>query len=185
VEGLNARREILRDQLSRATNRRSQLVSQLNERPGVPDEAREGIKQRLALVDERILQIEREQALTERLLSNAPPDVLAETHQPAHNQGPMVDEDDAVAAAFATFGLGVILTLFVGRMRRRMMRRRGQAMASGAPPLADDPRFERLSQAVEAMAEEVERIGEGQRFVTQLLAARRETPAVAAEAERR
>lgn len=43
--------------------------------------------------------------------------------------------------------------------------------------LADAARLERIEIAIEAMAVEVERISEGQRFVTKLLA-ERETPKV-------
>lgn len=38
--------------------------------------------------------------------------------------------------------------------------------------LATDARLERMEQAIEAMAIEIERISEGQRFVTRLLAER-------------
>jgi len=38
------------------------------------------------------------------------------------------------------------------------------------PPPADNERLERIERAIEAMAVEVERIAEGQRFVTRLLA---------------
>jgi len=181
VQGLRARREILRDQLTRASNRRGELVGQLRQESA--DEARAGVQQRLSLLDERILQIERDQAVTERLLSNASPEVLALTEQ-APRPGTTVDEDDAVLAAFTTFGLGIVLTLVVSRIRRRFGRRR-PAAAHVASVLPDDPRFERLTQAVDAIAEEVERIGEGQRFVTQLLAGRREPSVLGAEPERR
>jgi hypothetical protein len=154
-------------------------VSELNR--GLPEAAETGIEQRLALIDERILQIERDQAVTERLLSNAAPEVLAQTAAPRYQPG-MIDEDDAAAVAFGTFGVGIVLTLLVGRLRRRFGRRRGGA-ASAAAALPNDPRLEQLTQAVDAIAVEVERIGEGQRFVTQLLAGRRETPVMSGEGE--
>jgi hypothetical protein len=50
-------------------------------------------------------------------------------------------------------------------------------MTSAGTALPHDPRLERLALAVDAVAEEVERIGEGQRFVTQLLAGRQDMPA--------
>ena len=183
LQGLRTRRDILRDQLERATNRRAELVAQLDH--DGPAALRVGTQQRLTMLDDRILQIEREQAMTERQLANASPSVLAQTSEsPRH--GPVVDEDDAIASAFAAFIFGIVLTLVVARVRRRLARRRGGA--KGAPAtasaLADDPRFERLTQAVDAMAEEVERIGEGQRFVTQLLAERREPAALSGEARR-
>jgi hypothetical protein len=186
VRGLRERREILRDQLDRATNRREQLVNELNGENGqaLSPEARVGVQQRLQVLDERIIQLERDQAATERLLSNAPAAVLAQTAEP-RERGGMVDEDEAVGIAFSTFGLGILLTLVVGRVRRALARRRGGPVAAGQA-VADDPRIERLAHTVEAIAEEVERIGEGQRFVTQLLASQqqRETAALAGRVER-
>jgi len=181
VQGLHARRDILRDQLQRAMNRREELVAELNR--GLAPESREGIVQRMQLLDERILQIERDQAVTERLISGAPASVLASTQEEPRYQGATVSEEEAVFSAFAAFGVGIVITLVASRLRRRFGRRRADA-AGPALPLTEDPAFERLSQAVDAIAVEVERIGEGQRFVTQVLASRREAPALS-EVERR
>ncbi|WP_025409728.1 hypothetical protein [Gemmatirosa kalamazoonensis] len=190
LRGLRERREILRDQLERATNRRGQLVRTLDAQgdQALPQEARTGVQQRLDLLDARILQLERDQAVTERLIANAPPGVIAQTSFEDNREGQRVSEDDAAGMAVGTFTLGVFLTLaFVGLRRRRARKR---ARAAGGAPLAatpaDDQRIARLTQAVEAIAEEVERIGEGQRFVTNLLASRPD-PMVTApmEADRR
>ena len=197
VQGLRERRDILRDQLERATNRRQELVNELNpdgDQQQLPAEARTGIQQRLDVVDARILQIERDQALTERLLSNAPPGLLAQAAAIERQQemrGNMMDEDEAVGLAFGAFGFGALLMLVIGRIRGRLRRRRAAARGEStvAGVRTEDPRFDRLAQTVDAIAEEVERIGEGQRFVTQLLAQRQEAPApvlrAGAEAERR
>ncbi|CAN5265450.1 hypothetical protein BH23GEM2_BH23GEM2_22470 [soil metagenome] len=170
VQGLHARRDLLRDQLSRATNRREGLVSQMNR--GMSDDARAGMQQRLTLLDQRILEIERDQATTEQLLSNAPPELLAMTAS-SPSQGGMVHDDEAVAWAFLAFGVGVVITMVIGRWRRRRRARR-DAGKTPAPALGQDRRFDQLTQAVDAIAEEVERIGEGQRFVTQLLSERKQ-----------
>jgi hypothetical protein len=166
LQGLRSRREILRDQLSRASNRRDEVVRALRE--SEPDE-RAGLQERLRAIDERILQLERDQAATERQLSNAAPEVLAAAAQ--RSDADTVDtmpEGAAISLMGVSFGLGVLGTLAVGRVRRR---RRGPASAPAAHPAAlPDPRLEQLSRAVDAIAVEVERIGEGQRFVTQLLA---------------
>ena len=170
VAGLRQRREILRDQLSRASNRREELVSQLNE-TGNP-EARTGLQQRLTLLDERLLQIERDQALTEQLLANTPPEVLAITREAERAPGSGANDGEATAIAFMGFAAGIFLAWLIGKYRRRRSRKHQQL------ELPNDPRFERLNQAVDAIAEEVERIGEGQRFVTQLLSQRRESAAL-------
>jgi hypothetical protein len=190
VRGLRERRDILRDQLERATNRRDQLVREMDGQgegeQRISPEARAGIQQRLQVLDERILQIERDQAMTERLLSQTPPAVLASIAQEQRRVEQMVDEDEAIASAFGAFGIGIVLTLVIGRIRRRMVRRRGgPASAAVSVVNADDPRFDRLAHAVDSIAEEVERIGEGQRFVTQLLAQRSEARALSGDPDPR
>ena len=68
------------------------------------------------------------------------------------------------------------------KWERRLLERAG--VADLAPPAASAPRvspvarerderLERLEQAVDAIAVEMERVGEGQRFMTKLLAERR------------
>lgn len=50
--------------------------------------------------------------------------------------------------------------------------RLAELAAERARPPADDARLARLEQAVEAIAVEMERVGEGQRFLTRALAER-------------
>jgi hypothetical protein len=121
--------------------------------------------------------MERDQAAIERTLINTSPELLAETQvyeEPDYSN--FVDEDEAIGWAFTMFGFGIVLTLVVSRIRRRFGRKRAQAQAAAFTPA--DPRIDKLAEAVDAIAEEVERIGEGQRFVTNLLAERREPLAI-------
>ena len=79
--------------------------------------------------------------------------------------------DIAVAFFFtiAVIAIGVpIARAFARRMDRR-------SQASTPPELT--PRLDRMEQAIEAVAIEVERISEGQRFVTRLLSEGRALPA--------
>jgi len=83
--------------------------------------------------------------------------------------GRMIDPD-AVTAVFVLFCIGIIVPISIG-LARRLWRQ-------PAPPLPREsdlissPRLERLEQAVDSIAIEVERISEGQRFVTKLLSER-------------
>jgi hypothetical protein len=97
----------------------------------------------------------------------------------------MVHEDEAAGIAFGTFGAGIVLAMLVGRFRRRRSKTPPAAAQAAAMRLGDDPRIEQLTQTVEAIAEEVERIGEGQRFVTQLLASRPEAAVLRGEPQGR
>ncbi|MEJ7809489.1 MAG: hypothetical protein WKG32_03645 [Gemmatimonadaceae bacterium] len=59
------------------------------------------------------------------------------------------------------------------RTRERAIR---AELTRGRLPQDSDARFDQLQQAVDAMAVEVERISEGQRFATKLLADRARVP---------
>jgi cell division protein FtsB len=78
-----------------------------------------------------------------------------------------VEELFAVIGFFTlslSIGLGLALWITRGELWRLLAERR--------PAAASTDRLERLEQAVEALALEVERISEGQRFMTRLLADR-------------
>lgn len=66
--------------------------------------------------------------------------------------------------ATAHGGLAVLLGVGAERLRARRRGPRGGEVTIG------DERMERLENAIDAIAVEMERIGEGQRFVTKLLA---------------
>jgi hypothetical protein len=78
------------------------------------------------------------------------------------------DPDLAVAGGIA-ISLALVLPLSIA-YAIRMLRRNPVR----TPPRTEDfgPRFDRLEQAVDAIAIEVERVSEGQRFVTKILAER-------------
>ena len=168
VRGLRARREILSEELSSANQSRDELLGRL--RSADRDE-RPGLEQRLRVMDERILQLEQDVAISGRQLAATPSEVLAQTVEP-DRPGGMVDDDDAMGMMVGGFTFGLLVALVGSRIARRWRRRRGvpDASAAAAAAALADPRIDRLGQAVDAMALEVERIGEGQRFVTQLLA---------------
>jgi hypothetical protein len=71
----------------------------------------------------------------------------------------------------------------------RMLLRHKEKMANLSPPSdtrALDERLTRMEQSIEAMAIEMERVGEGQRFVTKLLADRAPSlPHESSDSERR
>ena len=58
----------------------------------------------------------------------------------------------------------------------RAFAQRGRSKGPVELPRQVDQRLERIEQAVDAIAIEVERISEGQRFTTKLLSDRAETP---------
>jgi hypothetical protein len=88
---------------------------------------------------------------------------------PPRNRQPSMDPD-AVTAIFIIFMLAVLMPLSIG-LARRLWRRGSASEARVADPMVA-PRLERLEQAVDAIAIEIERVSEGQRFITKILAER-------------
>jgi hypothetical protein len=78
-----------------------------------------------------------------------------------------VDEDIVVPIAF--FFSVIVMSIGIPLVRALVRRWDRQ---SSQPPIPPDTsaRLERIEQAIEAMSIEVERIAEGQRFVTRLMA---------------
>jgi hypothetical protein len=78
---------------------------------------------------------------------------------------------------------GVVLALVVLGIVRFWKRYTGRGKAPVAVPesAASSARLERMERGIEAIAIEVERISEGQRFVTNLLAESKQSAAIGAE----
>jgi hypothetical protein len=85
---------------------------------------------------------------------------------------PAVTRREAESAGIGAFVLMLPLVL---ALARRIWVRGGQRTQS-LVDFESSPRLARLEQAVEAIAVEVERIGEGQRFATKLLSERTADP---------
>ena len=82
-----------------------------------------------------------------------------------------MDEDIVIPIAGMVFVLTLVLGLpLVFAYIKRMSRSDREPIVSSSPDT--DRRLERIEHAIDAMAVEVERISEGQRFVTQLLSDR-------------
>jgi hypothetical protein len=81
----------------------------------------------------------------------------------------MTPEDTMVFAQFAfvtVTSLGALTGIGIG-VHSYLRRARRKELAA-APQYAEDDRLQRLEQAVDSIAIEVERISEGQRFLTRL-----------------
>ncbi len=172
IEGLRSRRSELVDQLNRASNRRGEV---LNDMRDASNPERAGLEQRLTALDSRMVQIEADIAATERALTNASPAMLGaaaqaeEAAELARRQAePPIDEE--VIGVMAFMAMVLLIPLVIAHTRRIWKR----PQPARALPPATEGRLERIEQAVEAIAVEVERVSEGQRFVTKLMSESRE-----------
>ena len=93
---------------------------------------------------------------------------------PPRGEGGIPREAVTISVAFFLTIAAIIIFLPVARAFARAMDRRS---APGQVPAEVSSQLEHLNQAVDAIALEVERISEGQRFTTRLLTEQRETTA--------
>jgi hypothetical protein len=163
MQQLRAHRDELSSQLSSVVGRRNSLSEQIRSAP--EGASRTGLEARIRLLDQRILQLETDIAATGRQIAAAPADLLEYTESRPSGGGDNF-EDGVAGGVFGTvFFFGIVYAF-------RRWRRRKHPKVAGAPAnlLTDSAqRLERVENAVEAIALEIERVGEGQRFVTKLL----------------
>jgi hypothetical protein len=163
VDALVRQRSELASQLSNVTNRRSELVQELRSAPdGV---ARTGLEDRMKILDQRIIQIESDLAITGQQLAAAPGDMVAfaTRDSPSSGGGDDWEEGMAVGTFFSLLAVALIWGF------RRFRRRKEKPARKSELPSDSAQRLERLEQGMEAIAIEIERVSEGQRFVTKLL----------------
>jgi hypothetical protein len=166
VNALRSQRSELSDQLISATDRRHELSEELKSAPA--GASRTGLEARIAVLDKRIVQLETDIASTGRQLSATPLMVL----NSAETGGGGGGGDDIPENVAAISGAFIALILFpLTIVLARNLWRRGSTFRAPAQQLTGDSgqRLERLEQGMEAIAIEIERVAEGQRFVTRLL----------------
>lgn len=172
VRELRATRSELSNQLTSAADRRQELAKELIGKQGAD---RAGIEQRIMVLDKRILQLESDIAETGRQLTGSPAALVSSTDEASMLGGLQPGQVTGISIVFTIFVL-FPLAIAAARLmwKRASAPRPSPALAEGAQ------RLERVEQAVDTIAIEIERISEGQRFVTRLLTENRGTSALGA-----
>jgi hypothetical protein len=174
IDALKARREELSNQLQSVDGRRSRLIRDLKTTGDAT--AIKGLENRLALLDSRQLQLETDLAQTGQLLSSASAGAITGTGTPTMIGG--LSRREVMTLSVMSIVL-IWAPLAVGAARAMMKR----ASRPGPSPTAfteTAQRLERIEGSVDAIALEVERISEGQRFVTKLLSESQPAPMLGA-----
>ncbi|HEX6627740.1 MAG TPA: hypothetical protein VF105_07290 [Gemmatimonadaceae bacterium] len=168
MNALMSRRRQLSDQLENVTDRRRDLIEQYRTAPAI---AEPGMRAQLAALDTRVVQLENDLATTGREIAGASPELISMTEERRSPQDDNGSFDDGVGAGVAgTLSAVFVLFFFARRWWMKSGRRRAQPLMLNA----DSERLQRLETGMEAMAIEIERISEGQRFVTKLLSESRQ-----------
>ena len=156
----------LRNQRSDYASRRTNLAESFEGSTGAN---RQGIGDRLTTLDAIIVRYENEMARVGGAIVARGGSQTVEVPQ-GNIPSNYMSEDDAAGMAFGFSFMTLILAVF---FTRRYMRRK----YAGAVPLgrqqpnmiASNERLERIEQAVDSIAIEVERVSENQRFMTRLM----------------
>jgi|SRR5687767_1847530 len=164
-QGFRAQRRELARQLETLEHQRrevSQLLSSGEGEQPVPASVAKGLELRLASIDERISALDKQIAESDAAVarSAAVPGAAIDPPSPPR-QGP--PEEAFVLGGMFMFIVLLPLTIAYAR---RIWRRSAKIVTAVPKELSD--RLMRVEQTVEATALEVERIGEGQRFMTKL-----------------
>jgi hypothetical protein len=157
---------VLREQQENLADQRRELQQQYDQMSsGNPGRA--SIEKRLANIDGRLADMDLQIAKSDQAIATAAA-VPGATREPPRPPQDEVDADLIVGLSF------VVMMVFAIPMSiayaRRIWRRSGKTEVVLSPVMME--RLDSLERGMEAVALEVERIGEGQRFVTQALSGR-------------
>jgi hypothetical protein len=160
---LNARKDQLSSQLISAAERRRSVQKQLIGAVGA-DKA--GLEQRLGVLDARIARIEADIEENGRALAS--PEASRVASQRDAQWAPVTNVGEYVAPILIVFTLFVLMPIAVS-MSRLLWKRSAQPPRTTPINSETAQRLERMEQAMDAIAVEMERVSEGQRFVTRIL----------------
>jgi hypothetical protein len=160
-EAFRNQRSELSDQLNRLEDQRREISQQLQQ-PSLNSVDEKALEQRLATVDQRI-------AATEKQLADADANVAKAAAIPgAVVPPPHFERPGPPEEAYVLMGLFIVLVLLpISIAFARRIWKRGAAAMTKLPQDIYD-RFARVDQSLDSIAIEVERIGEGQRFLTKM-----------------
>ncbi len=169
VVALRDRATELSRQITSATERREKTREDMRSATG-PDRA--GLEQRLAVLDTRIVRLEQEIDQNSQQLASIPARMAAVAGRtpgapggPPQNFNRLVDSMVPIVIVFTIF----VLTPIALSISRYFWKK--GSLPRVAPATAENnQRLERMEQALDSIAIEVERVSEGQRFVTRLMA---------------
>lgn len=166
---LRARRQALSKQLESAQGRREEVAGALRN-DEIQAAERPGLEERLKVLDQRLVQIENEIAVNGEQLANAPPEAGSEAVvglPPSPGFDGFIERANPNTVVFFSFLL--LLPVVIRLARRFIAPVRKPSKAELAEMTAMRDRMDKLDGALDAVAIEVERIGEGQRFLTQAM----------------
>ena len=165
LQAARAQRSELRNTLERVEEQRDDLQSELTQTPQSETAIRAGLEARLRELDTRILALDKEIATADQRVAQAA-SIPGATKEPPptiiRRDGP--PDEVFMLGGMAIFFIGFPLAIAYARR----LWKRGAATVSTEMPAEMTDRLNRMEQAIDAVAVELERVGEGQRYVTKV-----------------
>jgi hypothetical protein len=177
LQAARAARQELQNQQSRLQSDRYSIAQRLRQ-GGVDGADLKGLESRLVGLDQRIAQLDKQIADQDAAVAKAASVPGAVTQEPRFQRNGPPEE---VVALTALFFFVVLMPLSIAYARR--IWRKSAALILMKPQELNE-RFTRLEQSLDSIAVEVERVGEGQRFLTRVQAQQQERALGAGAAER-
>jgi hypothetical protein len=163
-QALRAKREVLGEYMSRLLNRRDNVSERLNQ-PNVSQAEKTALEQHLQELNARIIDMEKQ-------LHQADAEVAAAAGIPGatvpESRGGAPDGPPEGMLITGTVFAGIALVIVSIAWARRLWK--GATKVVSQIPAAFEARLTRFEQSLDAVAIEIERVSEGQRFLTKILA---------------
>lgn len=167
TDGARAAMEVLRAEIAAEQANMKALTEQLT--PGLSAARQEAISDQISVASDHLQSLQEQ--LEHVITMQVPGGTLEPPPLPGNDIPPRVV--DVSIALFITIAV-VVIGNPIARAIGRWMDRRGQVAVA---PANMEPRFDRMEQAIEAIAIEVERVSEGQRYTNKLMSEIRALPA--------
>lgn len=155
------KREVLGEYMSRLLNRRENIMGELRS-PNITPAERTALENHLTEVNGSIIAMEKQMATADQEVASAAAVPGSTIQPPRERQEGPPEEAIVVGSAF----MGICSVIIAIAWARRIWRGGGKVVAQ--IPTAFENRFTRLEQSLDAVAIEIERVSEGQRFLTRV-----------------
>jgi chaperonin cofactor prefoldin len=173
VQAIRIKLNDLRNELQDAASRRRTISEQLR---SADNRAAKGLEDRMNVLDSRIVQIEKDITTNGALLRNAPAAALVAGTSQDPDPNIIIDKiSDKIIPIVFMISLFVFAPIALA-ISRFFWRRSTTTSRAALPDAETQRRLEQLQQSVDTIALEVERISEGQRFVTKVMSERERLP---------
>jgi hypothetical protein len=162
-QALQAKREVLSDYMSRLLNRRNNVSERLNN-PNVTPAEKAALEQHLQQLNTRIIDMEKQLHTADAEVAAAAgvPGAIAPESRSGSSSGPP-EEMLIIGTVFTGIALVIIAIAYARRLWK------GATTVVAQIPAAFEARFTRFEHSLDAVAIEIERVSEGQRFLTKVL----------------